>query len=84
MRTTVAALGAITILFVGLTGVSESAQQVKPTLNSTTANQTYNMSVGVFGGVSEGTATALPWFGVAAIVLVALGLLVVAGKSGGR
>jgi hypothetical protein len=80
---TVAVVAAISILFGGVIAISESAQQVQPTLNSTSANASYNMSVSVFTGVSQ-AGTGVVWGGIAAIVLVALGILVVAGRSGGR
>lgn len=84
IRTSVAALMSITVLFVGAFAISESAQQTKPTLNSTSANQSYDLSVEVFGGVMQTGGQGIIWFGVAAIVLVAMGLLVMAGQSGGR
>lgn len=86
MRVTVAAVTAITALFVGVTAISESAQQAQPTLssaNSSAANASYNLSVGVFTGASQ-AGIGIVWFGVGAIVVVALGMLVMAGRSGGR
>lgn len=84
LRVTVAVTLAITMLFVGLTAISESAQQAQPALDSTSANESYDLATGVFGGAMQGGAEAIVWFGIAAIVLVALGLLVSAGRSGGR
>jgi len=84
MRTSVAALLAIPVFFLGITAISESAQQTQPALNSTSANASYNLSVGVYEGIGQAGASSIPWFGVGAVVLVALGVLVVAGASGGR
>lgn len=81
MRTTVAALLAISVLFVGVTAISEQAQQVEGTLNTTAANQSYNLSVGVFSGIGQ-ASIGIVWFGIAAIVLMSLGALVVAGGGG--
>lgn len=81
MRTTVAALGAISFLFVGVTAISESAQQAEPTIDSEAGNASYQLGVDVFGGVSQ-AGIGIVWFGVAAIVVVSLGLLVVAGNGG--
>lgn len=86
MRTSVAVLLAISVLFVGVTALSESAQQTKPTLNSSSSNASYNLSVDVFTGVSEAGGQALVYGGIAAIIIVSLGILVVAGgmTGGGR
>jgi len=83
MRTSVAALGSITILFVGVFAISESAQQSKETaLNASNSSaDAYNMSSEVFNGVLQGGGNGIVYFGVAAVVLVALGVLV---ASGGR
>ncbi|MGK7294866.1 MAG: hypothetical protein ACNS61_03435 [Candidatus Wenzhouxiangella sp. M2_3B_020] len=84
MRASVAILGAITFLFVGLTAISQSAQEAKPGLNSTSANESYQLGVDVFTGVGQGGASALVYGGIGAIVLIALGLLVVVMQGGGR
>lgn len=83
MRTSVAALGAITILFVGVTAISEAAQQAKPATSTDAANASYNLSVDVFTGIGQ-AGIGIVWFGVAAVVLVALGLLVAGNPGGGR
>lgn len=85
MRTSLASLLGIVLFFVGLIAVSESAQQSKDNVQDGTAgSDAYNMSVGVFEGVSKGGGEAIVWFGVAAVICVALGYLVVAGQGGGR
>lgn len=83
MRVTVAVMTAISVLFVGVYAMSEAAQQAEPSTQSTAANQSYNMSVDVFTGISQGGGQGIVYFGVAAIVLVSLGFLVYAGASGG-
>lgn len=75
---------AISVLFVGLTAVSESAQQTQPTLSTTNANESFDLATGVFGGVGQAGGQALVWMGIGSIVVVSLGLLVAAGRGGGR
>lgn len=84
MRMTVAVGMAVSVLFVGIIAMSEAAQQAKPQLNSSAANATYNTSVGVFTGVGQAGGEGVVWFGVAAIIVGALVLLVVAGSGGRR
>lgn len=86
MRTTVASLGSITVLLVGVYAISESAQQSKDTaLNASNSSSTaWNVSNDVFNGVLQGGGEGIVWFGVAAVIIVALGFLVTAGRSGGR
>lgn len=85
MRLVVAVLGTISILFVGFSAISESAQQAPDASNrSATANASYELATGVHEGIGQAGGDVLAWGGVAAIVVVALALLVVAGASGGR
>lgn len=83
IRTSVASLLSIVVLFVGLFAVSESAQQHQSGVNSTAGENASSLADGVFGGVFS-AGQGIVWFGVAAFVVVALGLLVAAGASGGR
>lgn len=83
IRTSVASLLSITVLFVGVFAVSESAQQHESGINSSAAENASNMADGVFNGLFQ-AGQGIVWFGVAAVVCVALGYLVVAGASGGR
>lgn len=83
LRVSLAALLAIPLLFIGVIAMSESAQQVEPTLNSTSANTSYSVAEQVFNGVST-AGIGIVWFGIAAVVVVALGFVVFAGQSGGR
>lgn len=85
IRTSIAGLLSIVLLFTGVIAISESAQQSQDNVtNGTAGSDAYNMSVGVFDGVSKGGGEAIVWFGVAAVVIVSLGLLVYAGSGGGR
>jgi len=83
IRTSVASLLSITVLFVGVFAVSESAQQHQSGINSTAAENASSMADSVFNGVFS-AGQGIVWFGVAAFVVVALGLLVASGASGGR
>jgi len=85
IRTSVASLLSIPILLIGFYAMSEGAQQSKGTaMNSSNASSSaYNTSVEVFGGMGQ-ASQGIVWFGVAAVVIAALGLLVFAGASGGR
>jgi len=84
IRTSVAALMSITVLFVGVFAVSESSQQ---NVNETVINNTSgapgasSMADSVFDGLFT-AGTGVVWFGVAAVVVVALGFLVFAGAGG--
>jgi hypothetical protein len=82
MRLTVAVGAAVSTLLVGIIGISVSAQQAKPATDTQAANESYAAAKGVFGGIGVAAGEAVVFFGVAAIVLVSLGLLVVAGRGG--
>jgi len=83
MRASIAALGSISILFVGVVAISESAQQADPEVSSQAGNESFQLATDVFGGIGQ-AGVGIVWFGVAAVVLIALGMLVVAGQQGGR
>lgn len=83
IRTSVAALMSITVLFAGLYAVSESAQQHESGINSSAAENASKMADGVFGGIFQ-AGQGVVWFGVAAVVMVALAFLVYVGTAGGR
>lgn len=81
------AVGLSTVMFaVGLYALSYQSQSVQSTaLNSSNKSASvYNTTNTVFNGVGQAGANALAWGGVGAVVVVALGVLVVAGRSGGR
>jgi len=85
IRTSVAGLLAIPLLFIGVTAISESAQQTEQTAVNASAesHDAYNMSTTVFNDVAQGGGEAIVWFGIAAVIIVAVGFLV-AGGTGGR
>lgn len=85
MRTSVAALGGIVVLFVGFFGLQEAASQSKDAAVTNGTNSTsaaWNTSTEVFGGIGQAMGPGVVWMGIAAVILVALGFLVVAGNSG--
>ena len=83
MRTSVAVLGGITILFVGFFGLSQQASQTQSAINQTGASgSAFNTSTQVFGGAGQVMSSAVVWMGIAALILVVLGYLVMAGNSG--
>lgn len=86
MRILIAVATAVSTLMLGFWAISQQAQSVAPTANtSATYNSSYNTSVGVIEGISTAGAQAVPWFGVAAVVLAACGFLVyVVANGGGR
>lgn len=85
MRTVVAVLGGIVMLFVGFFGLNQLARDTRDVAVTNGTNSTasaYNMTTGVFEGAGQAMSGGVVWMGVGAIVLVALGFLVVAGNSG--
>lgn len=83
MRTIVGVGLAVGMTFIGAIALSEAAQQSEQTATNTSAGaDAWNVSVDVFGGIGQAAAPAIVWMGVAAIVLVAVGLLVMAGNNG--
>jgi len=84
MRTTVGLLGAISMLFVGVVAISQSATQAESEVTTTAETEAYSVVEGVFSGLGF-AGDAIVWGGIAAVVLVALGVLVTAsGVTGGR
>jgi len=85
MRTSVAALGGIAVLFVGFFGLQEAASQSKDAAVTNGTNSTsaaWNTSTEVFNGLGQAFGPGIVWFGIAAVIIVALGFLVMAGNSG--
>jgi len=79
-------LGGVVILFVGWFGLSQAAQQSydRAVINGTNASaNAWNMSTGVFEGIGAAASPAMVYGGVAAFILIALGVLV-AVSGGGR
>jgi hypothetical protein len=87
MRSSIALLGGTVILFIGIIGIGRSADLAyDPAVTNGTNSSAaaYNMSQGVFEGIGTAAAPAVVWAGVAALVLLALGLLVSVSRGGGR
>lgn len=83
MRTTVAVGLGVVIMFIGAMALSESAQQSEETaMNSSSGGEAWNLSTEVFDGIGQVAGPGVVFMGVAAIVLVSLGLLVAAGQNG--
>jgi len=81
IRASVALLGGIVILFVGFLGMNQAANQAYDPAVINGSNESaiaYNMSVGVLDGVGQAAAPATVWMGIAAFILVSLGLLYMA------
>lgn len=84
MRASVTILLGTVILFVGTRAISESAQQNEAPSNQS-AQDAQTMAEGVFEGILGGGAgEGIVWFGVAAIIMIALGILVASYQGGGR
>lgn len=84
MRTTLSVMMGVSVLFVGTFALSEAGDQHKDNLSSSTAENASSVADGVFGGLLSGGGQGIIWFGVAAIILVSLGLLVGVSRGGGR
>lgn len=87
MRISIGILGGIVLLFVGIFAINESAEQAyEPavTNGSNASASAYNTSEAVIQGVAQSTTPYLVYAGVAAFILVSLGILLVASQRGGR
>lgn len=84
MRVIVGVAAALSMLFIAVSALSQQSQSAADATNTESANATYDTVNGVIEGVTHGGGEALIWFGVAAIVLVACGLLIAAAAGGGR
>lgn len=84
MRVMVAVVLLAVLTVIGFTALSQQAQDVKPTLNDSTANETYGVATNVFEGTGGALAILVPWGGIIAVIAVVLGLLVAASQGGGR
>lgn len=83
MRASVAIVLGIVMLAVGFQALSLQSQDVAPDINNSTntTNDAYNATNDVYTGLGGTFATALPWMGFAAIILLAGGFLVTTGGS---
>lgn len=83
-RATLAVLLSIVLFFIGLIAVSNAAQSSKDTaMNSSQASaDAWNATTGVWDGLGQTAGPAVAIAGIAAVVLISLGFLVTAGRSG--
>lgn len=80
MRSSVAALGSIVLLVVGIFAISTQADISRPTALNSTANGSsaaFNTTQGVFEGVTNAAGPGVVYAGVGAFILVSCGLLIV-------
>lgn len=85
MRTTVSVGMAVVMALVGIQaiGTQASSSRDAAVVNGTNESAAaWNMSTQLFSGVGQTLAPTLVFGGVAAIVVVSLGMLVAAGRSG--
>jgi len=85
MRASIGLLGGITVLFVGFYGLSEQAQQTQDAAVTNGTNSTasaFNSTSTVFDGIGQAFGPGIVWMGVAALILIALGFLLAAGRNG--
>lgn len=85
MRTLLAVGIAVVMLFAGYQALGMQAAQVEDAATTNGTNQSeaaWNMSNQIFEGSGEALAPALVWMGVAAVVLVSLGILAGAYQGG--
>lgn len=86
MRASVAVVASISMAVVGIFAMSQASQQAAPTVNNS-SNDTQAAAEAanqVFGGFFEALSPSLVWMGIAALVLVSLGILVASFSGGGR
>lgn len=86
MRASVAVVSSVSMLVVGVFAWSQASQQAAPTVaNSSNDTQAAaNAADQVFAGFLEAAGPAVVWMGIAAVVLVSLGILVSVYSGGGR
>lgn len=83
MRTIVAVTLAACLLFLGFQAIGGQALDSKPGAGASEAeNSSYETAENVTTGLGDAAAVAVPWFGVASIVLVSAGLLVGVSRGG--
>lgn len=86
MRALVAVMGSATMLVIGVFALSEQAQQTREAAITNGTNATagaYNTTTGVFETFGQTAGPGIVLAGGAAVVIIALGVLVLSG-SGGR
>lgn len=86
MRASIAVAGSVSMVVVGVFAVSQASQQAQPVVNNS-SNDTQaaaDAANQVFGGLFTGLSPALVFMGVAALVVISLGILVATYQGGGR
>lgn len=84
-RASMAILGTVGLLFLGITALSYQAQRVAPGANATNrTNATYSLTEGITSTVGQVASPALVIGGLAALALVALGIVAMMGGANGR
>ena len=86
VRASMALLGGVVVLFLGWQALGIAAEGARETAVVNGTNESaavWNMSTGIFEGVGAAASPAIVWGGVAAFILLALGLLI-AVQGGGR
>ena len=86
VRASMALLGGVVVLFLGWQALGTAAEgSYAPAVTNGTNESAaaWNMTTGVFEGIGAAASPAIVWGGVAAFILLALGLLV-AVQGGGR
>lgn len=86
IRASVAVLGGISILFLGLNALGEAAQQSESTAinQSNATHDAWNLSTDFYTAFGQTTGDIAAWGGAAAFVLITLGLLYYTTQQGGR
>lgn len=82
MRSVMTMVLSATVLLLGGYAMSEQAQQVKPTLNTTAQNNSYNVSITVYEGVTNSGGQSIVWFAAIGVILLSMGMLVMASRGG--
>lgn len=83
MRTTVAMAASITCLVAGVFAIQYSIEENQPATPTTNTDNASQVAEGVFNGVLQTAGPGVVYMGVAAMILVALGWLVMS-TGGGR
>lgn len=87
MRTVIAVGVAVCMVFIGFHALGTQAQLSEDAAVENGTNDSeavWNMTTELYGGGGTALAPALVWMGVAAVVLVSLGVLLTVAPGGGR
>lgn len=85
MRATVGILVAIPMAFIGFIAMSLAADSSESAaMNTSAGGDAWNATTAVVDGLGQAAGPGLVWMGIAAIILIACGLLYMAVPGGGR